>query len=209
MKAIYCSLILKFYKQEWFLVRLFPESQVKFLGLSFSLFLSSPSYTVSSIGGLCYSGLQEALRSPFITPKLAAIVSECSFSHRIVGERKGVSCPSTRIHPLESSLNDSVQSGSCDVSIGFHQTAAIHDKWVSSPEDIRRVWVRIRETAAWGTFKGYLHIRCNVSCTDKYSQEWIHGVFMHVSLLCSIPLNFRFPYGYCMATNTKHQLSCF
>lgn len=171
MKAIYCSLTLKFYKQEWFLVRLFPETQVKYLGLSFSLFPSPPSYTVSSIRGLCYSGLQEALRSPFITPKPAAIVSERSSSHRIVGERKGVSCPSARIHPLESSLSDSVQSGSWDVSTGFHQTAPIHDKWVSSPGDIRGVRVRIGEMAAWGTFKGYLHIRCNISCIHKYSQE--------------------------------------
>lgn len=134
MKTIYCSLILKFYKQEWFLVRHFPGIQVIYLGLNFSLFLSSPFYTVSSIHGLCYSGLQQALRSPFITPNLAAIVSESSFSHRIVGERRGVSCPGSRIHPLESSLSDSVQPGSWDASIGFHQAAPIHDKWVNSPK---------------------------------------------------------------------------
>lgn len=172
----------------------------QFLSVSLISFLHSELHRWSPL---------QALSSPFITPKLAAIVSERSFSHRIVGERKGVSCPSTRIHPLESSLNDAVQSGSCDVSIGSHQTAPIHDKWVTSPGDIRRVWVRIGEMAAWGTFKGYLHIRCNISCTHKYSQEWIHGVFMHVNLLCSIPLNFKFPYGHIVATNTTHQLSCF
>lgn len=102
----------------------------QFLSVSLISFLHSELHRWSPL---------QALSSPFITPKLAAIVSERSFSHRIVGERKGVSCPSTRIHPLESSLNDAVQSGSCDVSIGSHQTAPIHDKWVTSPGDIRRV----------------------------------------------------------------------
>ena len=126
-------------------------------------------------------------------PKTGSIVSEPSFSHCIVGEIRGVSCPGSRIHPLKSSLNDSVQPGSWGVSIGFHQAAPIHDKWVNSPKDIRIVLVRIREMEAWGTFKEYLHIHYNISCIHKYSQEWIQEFYaFQPPLLNSFKFQFSF-----------------
>ena len=115
---------------------LFAEAQVIYSGLNFYFSHLLPITEAPSTAS--HSGLQVAPKSIFRIRKMAAAVSEPYFSRHIVGERKG-----TGIHPSLVSLKDSLQPGSWDMSIGFHQTVPIHEGWMNFPSNSRilLVWM--------------------------------------------------------------------